>query len=572
MGGEATVIPYDLTRRKFVQNTAAGLLAVHPWLRLSAQDIDDRPLQKFLPTGAPRRPARPRRLLIFSLNVGYGQGHASIPTAERALTLMGQQTGAFETVVSRDPAVFERASLQRFDAVFFNNTVGNLFTAPQLRQNLIDFVYRGGGLLGVHGTAVAFMRWGEDGGDDWPEFGAMLGTRGAAHRAADEKVFVKLDDPTHPLATTFDGHGFTLQDEFFRPGGNYSRQRSRVLLSMDVAKSGLEDEPRDHSYREDRDYALAWIRHYGRGRIFHAGFGHHPAIFMQPKILEFLLAATQFALGDLPASTVPSARLTPALRKQESLGWRLGVEAYTFHQNTFFETLDKTAALGLAYVGGLSFQRVGGGIAKNLEPGLTPDELRAIRLKLDQSGLRLLTWYYQSIPGDEAACRTVFEFARHLGIEVIMSEPDPAALPLIDRFCQEYDIKVGLHNHDRQASPRYWHPEELLKVCQGRSAYLGACVDIGYWIRDGVDPLQGLELLKERLVTLQMHDLDVAGAQGQDVPWGSGQGQAARILQKMHELKQQPTMIGLEYSRDWQSNEPAVKQCIDFFNEVTLKL
>ena len=45
---------------------------------------------------------------------------------------MGQKTGAFETVVSRDPEVFRPESLRQFDAVFFNNTVGNLFTDPAL--------------------------------------------------------------------------------------------------------------------------------------------------------------------------------------------------------------------------------------------------------------------------------------------------------------------------------------------------------------------------------------------------------------------------------------------------------
>ena len=48
---------------------------------------------------------------------------------------------------------------------------------------------------------------------------------------------------------------------------------------------------------------------------------------------------------------------------------------------------------------------MGGGIAKNFEPGLTDDELRQIRFKLDAAGVRLLTYYIQDIPGDEAGCR-----------------------------------------------------------------------------------------------------------------------------------------------------------------------
>ena len=77
--------------------------------------------------------------------------------------------------------------------------------------------------------------------------------------------------------------------------------------------------------RADNDYALAWVRQYGRGRVFYCGFAHHPSVFWDPKMLQFYLAATQFALGDLPAPTTPSAKLTPAIRAQEQLGWRLAL-------------------------------------------------------------------------------------------------------------------------------------------------------------------------------------------------------------------------------------------------------
>jgi type 1 glutamine amidotransferase len=145
---------------------------------------------------------------------------------------MGEQTLAFETVVSKDPAVFKRESLKQFDAVFFNNTVGNLFTDPALRQSLLEFVYGGGGLMGVHGTTVAFTKW-PGAIEDWPEFGIMLGARGASHRDNDEHVFIKLDDSGHPVTQMFDEGGFDFRDEYFRYHDVYSRDRVRVLLSID---------------------------------------------------------------------------------------------------------------------------------------------------------------------------------------------------------------------------------------------------------------------------------------------------------------------------------------------------
>ena len=464
----------DRARRDFL-GSALGMMAA-PWLGLTVakakaaiESTQRQRIEKAVPTKAFVKPRKHRRLLIFDLNVGYG-GHASIPTVNLAFTLMGRKTGAFETVISKDPSVFKAENLKRFDAVFLNNTVGNLFEDKKLRQSLLEFVYGGGGLLGVHGTSVAFTRW-PGAYEDWPEFGIMLGARGANHRDSTEHVFIKLDDPNHPVNQTFGGKDFEYRDEFFRFHGPYSRDRVRVLLSIDTEETKFQGQPRGNCFREDNDYALAWVRRYGRGRVFYCTIAHNPYVFWDPKMLQFYLAAAQFALGDLPAPTIPSGKLTPAIRAQEKLGWRLGIEAYTFHKYTMFEAIDKTAQLGLPYMGGLSFQKVSKEIPKNFEPNLTDDVLKQIRLKLDSSGITLLTYYIHQIPGDEAGCRKVFEFGRKIGIETFMSEPSPDALDTIEKFCDEYDINVAIHNHDQKASPQYWHPEGILKACHGRSDF-----------------------------------------------------------------------------------------------------
>ena len=575
----STSIPTQrFTRRDFMGRSlvAGGFLAL-PWYGLSAArakndlDPDERKrIEAAIPTKAFVPPHKQRKLLIFDLNVGYG-GHGSIPTANLAFTLMGKRTGAFETVVSRDPEIFQPESLKQFDAVFLNNTVGNLFTNPKLRQSLLEFVYGGGGLLGVHGTSVAFTRW-PGAHEDWPEFGIMLGARGANHRESTERVIIKLDDPQHPVNQPFGGKDFEYRDEYFRFHKAYSRNRVRVLLSINMEKTKFEGKPRGNCTRQDNDYALAWVRHYGRGRVFYSTIAHNPYVFWDPKMLQFYLAAVQFALGDLQVPTIPSAKLTPAIRAQEKLGWRLGTEAYTFHKYSLFEGIERTQKLGLAYTGGLSFQKVSKEIPKNFDIHLTDDELKQIRLKLDSAGIRMLTYYFHQIPGAEAGCRKVFEFGRKIGIETFLSEPAPEALDTIEKFCDEYEINVALHNHDRKASPIYWHPEGILKLCRGRSKRIGACGDLGYWMRSGIDPIQAVNTLKDRLITVQMHDLHELSPTGHDVPWGTGVGKTRQFIEEIHRLGIQTTMFGLEYSYNWFESMPDIAQCIEFFNKVSTKL
>jgi type 1 glutamine amidotransferase/sugar phosphate isomerase/epimerase len=266
-------------------------------------------IEAALPQQAPAKPKKPRKLLVVDLNVAYGGvngGHHSIPAANMAIDLMGKRTGAYNVVFSNDLDNLKYDKIRQFDAVFLNNTVGMLFVDPEVRDGLIRFVREGGGLAGYHGTSHASM--------DWPEFGEMLGARQGTHREPTEMGTVKIDDPSSPLTAAFSGKEFVQQDEFYRfATGPYSRDKVRVLLSLDVEKTDM-NQGADCSRpcaRADHDYAISWIRSYGKGRVFYCTLGHWPKTFMVPALDQFFLAAIQFVLGDLEADTTPSARLQP---------------------------------------------------------------------------------------------------------------------------------------------------------------------------------------------------------------------------------------------------------------------
>ncbi len=276
-------------------------------------------IEQAIPPAALVPPKKARRLLLFDLNVGY-PGHRSIAHANYAFARMGEKTGAFRAEASRDPAVFRPESLKQFDAVVFNNVVGNPFSDPALRKSLQEFVREGGGLLGIHGTTFAFTLW-PGAKEDWPEFGTILGARGGSHRQSDEHVWIKLDDPGHPLNAPFGGKGFEYRDEFFRVHEPYSREKLRVLLSIDTEKTDLNQGRQfGNTVRADNDYALAWVKSYGQGRVFYCTIGHNPYVFWDPVMLKFYLGAIQFVLGDLEASMTPSSpsfqmEKTPTARK-----------------------------------------------------------------------------------------------------------------------------------------------------------------------------------------------------------------------------------------------------------------
>lgn len=442
-----------------------------------------------IPTVALAPPTRPRRLLIFDLNVGYG-GHGSIRTANAAFTLMGQKTGAFETEIHRDPEVFRPTSLARFDAVFFNNTVGNLFGDPDLRRSLSEFVYAGGGLMGVHGTSVGFTRW-PGAHEDWPEFGRMLGARGASHLAPDEPAVILPDDPGHSLTTIFSREGFERRDEFFRFGDPYSRNRVRVLLRIDAGRTRLPEGRKP--FRSDEDYALAWVRRYGRGRVFYCAIAHNPQVFWDPEMLRFYLAATQFVLGDLPAHTIPSALLSPAIRAQESIGLRKGIEADDPSTTSLADVIAQAKRLGIPYMGASRGQKFAADSPRALDESLHDDAFERLRMMLDDAGTTLLTLRIPNPPTDAAGWRTVFGLARRIGVETLITGSMPPDLPAVAALCAGHDIRLAI------ACDR---PEDVLNASRELDPRIGACAEISRWIRAGLDPATAVRSLGPRLITV----------------------------------------------------------------------
>jgi type 1 glutamine amidotransferase len=285
----------------------AAQAAQEPRRRREVTPEDRAKIEAALPDKAPARPKKARKLLVFDRQGIYGGrlygGHASIPHGNLAAQLMGEKTGAFTATVSSEPGAISAANLQQYDALYLNNTVGDVFDTPEMRAALVAFVANGGGIVGNHGTSVASPQW--------TEFGEILGATGASHREPTERAVIVVEDPTHPVVRAFDGKPFEYVDEFYRLAAPYSRDKVRVLLSIDpLVTDMMQGRCFGRCLRDDNDYPVAWIRQHGKGRVFYTSLGHNPDVFWDPRMLAMFLAGTQYALGDLEADATPRPRST----------------------------------------------------------------------------------------------------------------------------------------------------------------------------------------------------------------------------------------------------------------------
>ncbi|MSR62367.1 MAG: sugar phosphate isomerase/epimerase [Planctomycetes bacterium] len=259
----------------------------------------------------------------------------------------------------------------------------------------------------------------------------------------------------------------------------------------------------------------------------------------------------------------PSARDDAAA---EQLGWRLGVQAWTFRERTCFEAIDSAAKLGLKYIELYPGQALSPA-APTLQvgPDMGADNLAALKQKLHDSGVKALSFGVVGLDKDEAKARKVFAFAKELGLENLSAEPEPDALDLVARLADEFALNVAFHNHPQPS--RYWSPDVVLEATKGRTKRLGSCADTGHWTRSGRAPVECLKKLEGRVLELHFKDLDAFGKpEALDVPWGTGKSDAAGILA---ELARQHFrgLIAVEYeSGSGAELEQNVAKCIEFFD------
>ena len=279
------------------------------------------------------------------------------------------------------------------------------------------------------------------------------------------------------------------------------------------------------------------------------------------NLLSSLLAMSLQVLASTPPVDATSHPATDAYK-----GWRLAVQAWTFNRFTFTESVEKAASLGLRWIEAYPGQRVRVGADVTMGPGLSVNDRESIKQLLRDAGIAMVNFGVVDLPNDESACRRVFDFARDMGIETIVSEPPPEAIDIVERLCAEYKIKVALHNHPKPS--RYWDPDKILEVCRGRSRWIGACADVGHWLRSGIDPQKAIKKLNDRILTFHFKDLDRAGdPEAHDVVWGTGVANVGDLLKELDRQKFNG-VFSIEYEHNWENSLPEVRSCIGAFEKI----
>lgn len=216
-----------------------------------------------------------------------------------AIYRMGHDTNLWEATLRTDTELLtkkdlhgsNRKNLTYFDAVVFASTTGELDLTDDQKADFMSFIKEDGkGFVGIHAALDTNYKW--------PEYGEMIGGWFNEHPWMTFNAPIINEQPDFPAVRHFP-HAFTKRDEIYQDK-EWSRDKVNVLLSLDASKLDLNN-PRVH--RTDKDFAVAWAKMYGKGRVFYSTLGHTKESWDDPDVYKMYFEAIKWTLGLTEGST-----------------------------------------------------------------------------------------------------------------------------------------------------------------------------------------------------------------------------------------------------------------------------
>jgi sugar phosphate isomerase/epimerase len=236
----------------------------------------------------------------------------------------------------------------------------------------------------------------------------------------------------------------------------------------------------------------------------------------------------------------------------------LGVASYSlraFQRRTAINIIKK---LGIKYVNIKDF---------HLPMNLSPAEIRAGAAEFTKAGLTILgggTVDFKK--DDESDFRMKFEYAKNAGMPLIVAAPSAETLPKLEKYVQEYNIKLAVHNHGTE-DKIFPSPQDVLKIVKNLDPRVGCCVDIGHTVRTGVDLIDTIRTVGSRLLDMHVKDLADFSSRDSQVVVGEGMIPIAQLFKTLKAMNYHGGIM-LEYEIDEDNPLPGMQRSFSYMRGV----
>lgn len=255
--------------------------------------------------------------------------------------------------------------------------------------------------------------------------------------------------------------------------------------------------------------------------------------------------------SSLAAALAACGALPRVARAAEGTGPKLGIQLYSLRGFSRDEALKHASDMGFEQVEFYSGM---------LPLDASDDVIEATKKQVADLGMSISGHGVNRLTKDAAENRKVFEFAKKLGTPCITADPDFDSFDSLNDLVKEFDIRIAIHNHG--PNHRYNKAIDVLRVIEGRDERIGACADLGHYIRSGQNAPEVIRLLKGRLYGIHLKDFAEMQDKTRGVILGKGHLNVEATFRELKEAGFPDNgALSLEYEENEKDPLADIREC-----------
>ena len=236
--------------------------------------------------------------------------------------------------------------------------------------------------------------------------------------------------------------------------------------------------------------------------------------------------------------------------------FKVGMAGYTFLKFDIDKTLETLKRCDVHYLCIKDF---------HLPLTSTNEEIAAFHAKLkasDVTGYAVGPIYMKS----EAEIDKAFEYAKKVGVKLIVGVPDVELLPYVDKKVKEYDFNYAIHPHGPDIKI-YPDAEDVWNHVKDLDPRIGMCLDIGHDTRNGKDPVADLKKYHTRVFDMHIKDVTAPTKLGYSLEVGRGVIDFPALVKMLRKVGY-TGVCSLEHEKDMDNPFMGIAESIGYFRGV----
>jgi sugar phosphate isomerase/epimerase len=168
---------------------------------------------------------------------------------------------------------------------------------------------------------------------------------------------------------------------------------------------------------------------------------------------------------------------------------------------------------------------------------------------------------------NEEAVDRAFEYAKKVGVNLIVGVPLHNLLPYVDKKVKEYNMNYAIHLHGPDMPNKYPDADDVWNNVKDFDPRIGMCLDIGHDTRNGKDPIADLEKYHTRVFDIHIKNVTAASKAGRTCEMGRGVIDIPAFVRMLRKVKYSGA-CSLEFEKDMSDPLAGLAESIGYFKGV----